>query len=93
MSDNRLNITMAGKVVASMWVDRDEETYKFEYSDEWKENGFAVSPHLQLRESSKSGIVRRFLENIIPEGKGLEDITQFAHISKNNTFAIIKAIG
>ena len=93
MSDNRLNITMSGKVVASIWVDKLEETYKFEYSDEWVKNGFAVSPHLQLNKSLKSGIVRRFLENLIPEGKGLEDITQFAHISKNNTFAIIKAIG
>jgi len=93
MSENRLKITMSDRLVASIWVDRDEETYKFEYSDEWIENGFAVSPHLKLHESSKSGVVRRFLENLIPEGKGLEDITQFAHISKNNTFALIKAIG
>ncbi len=93
MSDNKLNITMAGKVVASMWIDRDEETYQFEYTNEWRKNGFAISPHLQLNNYSKPGIVRRFLENIIPEGKGLEDITQFAHISKNNIFAIIKAIG
>ncbi len=93
MSDNRLNITMSGKDVASIWVDKIEETYKFEYTKEWVQNGFAVSPHLQLNETLKSGIIRRFLENLIPEGKGLEDITQFAHISKNNTFAIIKAIG
>lgn len=93
MSDNKLKITMSGKVVASIWVDKIEETYKFEYSQQWKEQGFEISPHIKLQESSKSGIVRRFLENLIPEGKGLEDITQFAHISKNNTFAIIKAIG
>jgi len=93
MSDNRLNVTIADRVVASIWVDRDDETYKFEYSDEWKKNGFAVSPHLKLHQPLKSGTVRRFLENLIPEGKGLEDITHFAHISKNNTFAIIKAIG
>ncbi|MEA1916725.1 MAG: HipA domain-containing protein [Campylobacterota bacterium] len=93
MGDNRLKITIADKVVAFMWVNREEETYQFEYTKEWIKNGFAVSPHLQLNEFSKSGIIRRFLENIIPEGKGLEDITQFAHISKNNTFAIIKAIG
>ena len=93
MSDKRLNITMSGKVVAWIWVDKIEETYKFEYSDEWIKNGYGVSPHLQLNESLKSGTVRRFLQNLIPEGKGLEDITQFAHISKNNTFAIIKAIG
>jgi len=93
MSNNKLKITMSGKVVASIWVDKIEETYKFEYSQQWKEQGFEISPHIKLQESSKSGIVRRFLENLIPEGKGLEDITQFAHISKNNTFAIIKAIG
>ena len=46
MSANKLKITMSDKLVASMWVDRDEE-------------------------SSKSGVVRRFLENLIPEGKGL----------------------
>ncbi len=92
MSDKKLNITMAGKVVASIWVDKTEETYKFEYSNEWIKNGFEVSPHLKLNESLKSGTVRRFLENLIPERKGLEDIVQFAHISKNNTFAIIKAI-
>jgi hypothetical protein len=34
MSDNKLNITMSGKVVASIWIDKIEETYKFEYSDE-----------------------------------------------------------
>jgi len=93
MSENRLKITMSDKVVASIWIDRDDENFKFEYSDEWKEKGFAVSPNLQLNETLKSGVIRRFLENLIPEGKGLEDITQFIHISKNNIFAIIKAIG
>jgi len=91
--NNKLNITMADKFVASIWVDRDDETYKFEYSHGWMENGYAVSPHLALNQSLTLGVIRRFLENLIPEGKGLEDITQFAHISKNNTFAIIKAIG
>lgn len=93
MSDSKLKITMSGQEVAFIWVDKIEEIYKFEYSQEWKEQGFEISPHIKLQESAKSGIVRRFLENLIPEGKGLEDITQFTHISKNNTFAIIKAIG
>ena len=93
MSDNKLKITMSGQEVASIWVDKIEETYKFKYSQEWVNQGFEISPHIKLKEPSKSGIVRRFLENLIPEGKGLEDIIKFAHISKNNTFAIIKAIG
>ncbi len=93
MSINKLKITMAQMHVASIWVDRDDETYQFEYTEQWKKDGFAISPHIKLHQEAKSGIIRRFLDNLIPEGKGLEDITQFAHISKNNTFAIIKAIG
>ena len=90
---NRLSITIDNIIVGSIWVDKTDETYKFEYSEEWIKSGFAVSPHIKLNENSNSGTIRRFLENLIPEGKGLEDIVEFTHISKNNTFAIIKAIG
>jgi len=93
MQELKLTITMADKLVSTVWVDSMQDTYSFEYSDEWKQNGFAVSPHLKLTEPLQSGVIRRFLENLIPEGKGLEDIANFAHISKNNTFALIKAIG
>ena len=74
-------------------IDTLAESYKFAYSDEWKKNGYAISPNLSLHDTISSGIVKRFLENLIPKGKGLEDITAFAHISKNNIFAIIKVIG
>lgn len=93
MGENQLKVTMAGKLVGSIWIDSKEESYTFEYCDMWKENGFAISPHLILDKSARSGVVRRFLENLIPEGKGLQDIVEFARISKNNTFGIIKAIG
>jgi len=93
MSNNKLKVMIEEQEVGFIWVDNIDETYKFEYSDEWKEYGFAISPNLPLHKTTQTGSVRRFLENLIPEGKGLEDITAFAHISKNNTFAIIKAIG
>jgi len=93
MNNSKLQITMGNNTVASMWIDKTDETYKLEYSDQWKKNGFAISPHIKLNRPANSGVIKRFLENLIPEGKGLEDIVEFAHISKNNTFAIIKAIG
>lgn len=91
--NNKLNITIKDTIVASIWVDKTDETYKFEYSDAWVKKGFSISPHIKFGLHVSPGTIKRFLENLIPEGKGLEDITQFAHISKNNTFAIIKAIG
>jgi len=66
---------------------------KFEYSQLWKKDGFAISPHIKLNHPANPGAIKRFLENLIPEGKGLEDVVEFAHISKNNTLAIIRVIG
>ncbi|MBL1245122.1 MAG: HipA domain-containing protein [Sulfurimonas sp.] len=93
MKHNSLKVIIDKQEVGSIWIDNSDESYKFAYADEWKKNGYAISPNLPLNETLSSGTVKRFLENLIPEGKGLEDITAFAHISKSNTFAIIKAIG
>ncbi len=93
MSDNRLKITMNSKVVGYLWIDAASDQFSFEYEQKWVENGFAISPHIPLDNSAESGAIRRFVENLIPEGKALQDIAEFAHISKNNIFAIIKAIG
>ncbi|HFS82649.1 MAG TPA: type II toxin-antitoxin system HipA family toxin, partial [Epsilonproteobacteria bacterium] len=51
------------------------------------------SPHLPLKGEIPSGSIKRFLENLLPEGKGLEALTHFHRISKNNIFALIQAIG
>jgi len=90
---NSLKVMIERKEVGSVWIDRLDESYKFAYCDEWKKNGYAISPNIPLQGIISPGAVKRFLDNLIPEGKGLEDITAFAHISKSNTFGIIKAIG
>ena len=41
-------------------------------------------PHLHFYNTIASGVIKRFLENLLPEGKGLDDLTSFTHISKNN---------
>lgn len=63
------------------------------YEPDWVRDGFAISPHLPLNGDFGHAAVRNFLQNLLPEGKGLEDITTTTTISKNNTFGLIKAIG
>lgn len=48
---------------------------------------------LSFDENFDSQKIKRFLENLIPEGRGLEDILLFNRISKQKIFGIIKAIG
>jgi len=89
---NSLKVSMQNQVVGKLSIDRDENYY-FEYDKFWIEKGFAISPHLPFNGTYSSSTIKRFLENLIPEGEGLEDIAYFTRISKNNTFAIMHAIG
>ena len=83
---------MQGQEVGKLSID-ENENYHFEYHQDWVDAGFAISPHLLFKQEYTSSTVKRFLENLIPEGEGLEDIATFAHISKNNTFAMMHTIG
>jgi len=89
---NSLKVSMQDQVVGKISIDRDANYY-FEYDKIWVEKGFAISPHLPFNRTYSSSTIKRFLENLIPEGEGLEDIASFARISKNNTFAIMHSIG
>ncbi len=74
-------------------LDGHEDLYQLEYSTSWlKEQGFAVSPHLK-HGNCPSGAVKRFLANLLPEGKWLEELSCSTQVSKNNIFALIAALG
>ena len=63
------------------------------YEPSWLNDGFPVSPHLPFHQALEPRSVRNFLQNLLPEGQGLEDITSNSTISKNNTFGLIRIIG
>lgn len=88
-----LEVHLGKQPIGQVAIDGKEETYRFEYVEEWKKEGYAISPHLQLEGNIPSGTIKRFLENLLPEGKGLEDLSSFTHISKNNIFGLIQAMG
>ncbi len=87
-----LKVSMQDQIVGKLSIDKDENYY-FEYDKSWIKKGFAISPHLAFKSTYSSSDIKRFLENLIPEGEGLADIATFAQISKNNTFAIMHTIG
>ena len=90
---NELQVKLNELIIGTISIKGKDEIYKFEYTDEWKQTGYEVSPHLAFNKTIPSGIIKRFLENLLPEGKGLDDLTSFTHISKNNVFGLIQAMG
>jgi serine/threonine-protein kinase HipA len=89
---NSLKVSMQNQIVGKLSIDKDEN-YHFEYDKSWIEKGFVISPYLAFNSIYSSSTIKRFLENLIPEGEGLDDIATFARISKNNTFAMMHTIG
>jgi serine/threonine-protein kinase HipA len=82
-----------GKHLGEITLDGANDRYGLGYAADWiTGNGFPVSPHLPLDSCSPES-VRRFLANLLPEGKWLEELAQLTHISRFNTFGLIAAIG
>lgn len=88
-----LDVYLNAQPIATLSLDGTNDHYTFVYHETWVKKGYAVSPHLPFHTEIPSASIRRFLENLLPEGKGLEDLTTFTHISKRNIFGLIQAIG
>lgn len=70
-----------------------EDIFSFEYTDNWKIKGFELSPYMKFDSVISNNVIKNFIENLLPEGKGREILTNMYHISKNNLFALIQLIG
>ena len=90
---NELPVKLNDLHIGTISIKGKDEVYRFEYTDEWRQIGYEISPYLAFDKTISSGVIKRFLENLLPEGKGLDDLTSFTHISKNNIFGLIQAMG
>ncbi len=90
---NTLNIYYNGSLVGILSLKKDSDDIVLKYDDLWKEDGFSLSPALPLDETFTNRSVKNFIENLFPEGDGLDNLISYLHISKSNKFALIQAIG
>lgn len=88
--------------VADIIHDARQDTWDLAYSPDWcrRADSFALCPGLPLPEPSqhevvtyRSGTIRRFLENLLPEGHALDVVAASQRVSKNNVFGLIRTIG
>lgn len=90
---NTLNIYYKKNIVGRLCYDAETDRYSLEYEPEWVQQGFAISPYLPLLGELDSRSIHKFLENLLPEGRGLDDLSRFAFVSKRNTIALTRLIG
>lgn len=89
----QLNIFYDKDEVGILKYEPIDDVFSFEYSSDWKIKGFELSPYMKFDSVISNNIIKNFIENLLPEGKGREILTNMYHISKNNLFALIQLIG
>jgi serine/threonine-protein kinase HipA len=88
--------------IADITHDAQNDTWGLIYSSTWlnKSDSYSLCPSLPLLNPDQaataaypSGAVKRFLENLLPEGHALDMAAASQRVSKNNVFGLIRAMG
>ena len=88
-----LTVNINRQHLGKITLEEKSEQYGLEYALTWFDGGgFPVSPHLKPSECTSES-VKRFLANLLPEGKWLEELAISSHISRANIFGLVAAIG
>lgn len=90
---HNINIFCNNDYVGFIEIDLASNNAKLNYDDNWKKIGFELSPHLKFNKEIDSNSIKKFISNLLPEGRGLEFVSEILQISKANKFALIEAIG
>lgn len=84
--------------VATIAYQAKDDFWSLEYDANWlaSPRAFPLSPALPLFAAQNihaSGTIKRFVENLLPEGRALDISASTYGVSKNNVFALIQQLG
>lgn len=93
-----LAIWAQGRRVAYLRHDPLTDGWSLHYDPAWvaAPDGFPLSPHLSFEPPGgqhAAGAVKRFVENLLPEGRALDITAATCRVSRSNIFALIHALG
>lgn len=92
-----LDTALAGRLTHDVEADR----FAFDYDASWlaRPDAYPLSPMLPMQPAAGSSTsahavqVRRFFENLLPEGQALDDAVQALKISKSNLVGLLVGLG
>ena len=84
--------------VATLGYEPLNDRWSLDYDYDWVRTpeAFPLSPPLPLEPPAGGhavGAVKRFVENLLPEGRALDITATMYHVSKTNVFALINELG
>ncbi|MEY4758036.1 MAG: hypothetical protein RJA34_2934 [Pseudomonadota bacterium] len=95
MADYALHVFDDQRQVGELCFHPETDRFSFSYDSQWVASlqGYSLSPHLPMQGDIPSANIRRFLENLLPEGRALDVLSVYENIQKNNIFALVRSLG
>jgi serine/threonine-protein kinase HipA len=101
MTTHRLNAWVGERCMGILSYTDETGLFAFEYASDWagSATAFPLSPALPTskpdatNEPHHSISVRRFFENLLPEGQALDDAVAAHRVSKGNLYGLLLALG
>jgi len=93
-----LHLWADGQKVATLGYEAMNDRWSLDYDAGWvaTPGAFPLSPALPLQPAADgyaTGAVKRFVENLLPEGRALDIAATTYRVSKANIYALISALG
>ncbi|MCW3173498.1 HipA N-terminal domain-containing protein [Shewanella subflava] len=89
----RLYIKYVGQVIGNLSLDNTTNLFKLNYSPQWQNEGFAISPRLTLDNQHSPEVAYNFLDNALPEGEARKLLAENLGVSEKNVYSQVRAIG
>lgn len=95
---HELNLWANGHKVGTLQYEPREDRWSLAYDKAWLDqpDSFPLSPALPLdmpHDDHAPGAIKRFVENLLPEGRALDISATTYNISKSNIYGLIHALG
>jgi serine/threonine-protein kinase HipA len=98
LAHHELSLWAQGQKVATLGYTPTDDRWTLRYAPQWMalSDAFPLSPALPLTPAAQGyahGAVKRFVENLLPEGQALDIAATTYRVSKSNIFGLIHALG
>jgi serine/threonine-protein kinase HipA len=93
--DRTLHVYYANEQIGRLAFDVEDERFTWAYTASWRTHPdrFQLTPHIPFDGEAPAAAVRRYIDNLLPEGRALDVVSSFTNIQKTNLFGLIRVLG
>lgn len=90
-----LEVNAGSQRVGTLGYDQAADAFQIDYDPAWLAlpSRYPLSPKLPLEGRADSHVIRRFLENLLPEGEALAVAATDARVARSNVFGLLRHLG